>query len=164
MKSLKFWVGIFIASLFIYVSSLYFSSQRLLIEGRYTASIQGYSEANGQWRERIEVNLDQEHLESTISVEGDGLEGVALFAVNGEVTLFNDEVTLFNDGALQLSYSTEPIQTSKVIDGYHAVSYTSLFLSGKTNNVLVFQDENIVMLEGPRGAVMLTRSTNSVLR
>ena len=157
MKNLKVWIGIFIASLLVYASSLYFSSQQLLIEGRYVARIHGYSTTNGQWRERLEVNLDRERIESTISVEGDGLEGVALFAVNGEVTQSKD-------GAFELSYSTEPIQTSKVVDGYHAVSYTSLFLSGKSSNVLVYQDEDIVMLEGPRSSVMLTRSRDSVLR
>ncbi|CAH7150298.1 hypothetical protein OH460_25735 [Vibrio sp. Makdt] len=157
MKSLKCWISIFIASLLGYGSSLYFSSQQLLIEGRYIARIQGYSKANGQWRERIEVSLNREQIESTISVEGDGLEGVALFALSGEVTQSEN-------GAFELSYSTEPIQTSKVIDGYHAVTYTSLFLSGKSNNVLVYQNEDIVMLEGTRGAVMLTRSENSMLR
>jgi len=157
MKSLNFWIAIFVASLIVYVSSLYFSSQQLLIEGRYVARIQGYSQTNGYWRERLELNLNREQIESTISIEGDGLEGVAIFAINGEVAQSEN-------GAFELSYSTKPIQTSKVIDGYHAVSYTSLFLSGKSNNVLVYQNEDILMLEGPRSSVMLTRSKDSVFR
>ncbi|CAM3671692.1 hypothetical protein [Vibrio aquimaris] len=157
MKSLKLWIGIFVASLLVYVSSLYFSSQQLLMEGRYIARIFGYSETNGFWRERLELNLKRENIESTISVEGDGLEGVALFAINGEVTR-SDE------GVFSMSYSTNPIQTSKVVDGYEAVSYTSLFLSGHSTNALVYQDKDIMMVEGPRNAVMLIRSQGTVFK
>ncbi|MDN3609482.1 hypothetical protein ACODM8_03675 [Vibrio ostreicida] len=150
MNNVKLWVSIFVVSFSIYGLSLYVSSQKLLMEGRYIASIQSHSELNGRWRERLEINLRDGQVNSTIAVEGDGLEGVALFSVSGEVTKSEH-------GVFELVYSTSPLQTTKVLDSHHAASYTALFLEGRSHNTLIYQDANVVLLEGERSYMMLSR-------
>ncbi|CAE6934385.1 hypothetical protein ACOMICROBIO_LMKGKHOH_04996 [Vibrio sp. B1FIG11] len=77
-RSLRPWIGLFLLSLTLYGVSVYVSEKKLLLSGRYTTTVQQYSADGGVWKERIEVDLNNENLESTVSIEGNGLEGVAL--------------------------------------------------------------------------------------
>ena len=149
-RSLRPWIGLFLLSLTLYGVSVYVSEKKLLLSGRYTTTVQQYSADGGVWKERIEVDLNNENLESTVSIEGDGLEGVALFAVTGKINnSFNGEV--------EFSYKTEPIQTTKVLDGYQAASYSSLFLSGTSKNQLIYHYENLDVIARERNHLMLSR-------
>ena len=149
-RSLRPWIGLFLLSLTLYGVSVYVSEKKLLLSGRYTTTVQQYSADGGVWKERIEVDLNNENLESTVSIEGNGLEGVALFAVTGKIN------NSFN-GEFESSYTTEPIQTTKVLDGYQAASYSSLFLSGTSKNQLIYHDENLDVIARERNHLMLSR-------
>lgn len=149
-RSLIPWIGLFLLASILYSVSLYVSGNKLLLSGRYTTTLQQYSADNGVWKERIEVDLNNENLESTVSIEEDGLEGVALFAVTGEITKSCN-------GEFEFFYRTEPIQTTKVLDGYQAASYSSLFLSGMSKNQLIYRDENLDVIAKERNHIMLSR-------
>ncbi|AQM70882.1 hypothetical protein [Vibrio campbellii] len=149
-RSLRPWIGLLLLSLTLYGVSVYVSEKKLLLSGRYTTTVQQYSADGGVWKERIEVDLNNENLESTVSIEGNGLEGVALFAVTGKIN------NSFN-GEFEFSYTTEPIQTTKVLDGYQAASYSSLFLSGTSKNQLIYHDENLDVIARERNHLMLSR-------
>ena len=94
--------------------------------------------------------MDDKTLESTISLEGDGLEGVALFALSGKIT------KAFN-GNFEFIYTTQAIQTTKVLDGYQAGYYSSMFLSGKLKSHLIYHDENVDVITRGRRYLMLSR-------
>ncbi len=79
------------------------------------------------WRERIEVDGLYQTYKSTISIEGDGLEGVALFSVDGKITKSFD-------GEFEFSYNEAIQTTNEVLDGYQAASYTTMFLSGTSKS------------------------------
>ena len=84
-SSLKPWIALLIASVAFYGASLYVLSKKLFLNGRYITEVQQYSDDMHVWRERIEVDLYRSHIESMISIEGDGLEGAALFSVEGKI-------------------------------------------------------------------------------
>ena len=150
IRSLRPWVIFCFFSIVFYGASVFVSNKNFLLSGRYTTTVQNYTIKDGVWKERIEVDLDDKTLESTISLEGDGLEGVALFALSGKIT------KAFN-GNFEFIYTTQAIQTTKVLDGYHAGYYSSMFLSGKSKSQLIYHDENIDVITRGRHYLMLSR-------
>ncbi|WP_394140597.1 hypothetical protein [Vibrio chagasii] len=149
-SSLKPWLALLIASVALYGASLYVLSKKLLLNGRYITEVQQYSDDMHVWRERIEVDLYRSRIESTISIEGDGLEGVALFSVDGKITKSFD-------GEFEFSYNTEAIQTTEVLDGYQAASYTTMFLSGTSKNELIYHGQGVDVISRERNYLMLSR-------
>tara|TARA_Y100001960_G_scaffold139510_1_gene147770 strand:+ start:801 stop:1259 length:459 start_codon:yes stop_codon:yes gene_type:complete len=150
IRSLRPWVIFCFFSIVFYGASVFVSNKNFLLSGRYTTTVQNYTIKDGVWKGRIEVDLDDKTLESTISLEGDGLEGVALFALSGKIN------RAFK-GDIEISYVTEAIQTTKVLDGYQAGYYSSMFLSGKWQSHLIYHDENVDVITRGQRYLMLSR-------
>ena len=150
IRSLRPWVIFCFFSIVFYGASVFVSNKNFLLSGRYTTTVQNYTIKDGVWKERIEVDLDDKTVESIISLEGDGLEGVTLFALSGKIN------RAFK-GNIEISYVTEAIQTTKVLDGYQAGYYSSMFLSGKLKSHLIYHDENVDVITRGQRYLMLSR-------
>ena len=98
---------------YLLILSIFFfscSKEEAVLENPYQLELswvgQGYGLGTKDLLWTKKVDLNNENLESTVSIEGNGLEGVALFAVTGKIN------NSFN-GEFEFSYKTEPFKPPK---------------------------------------------------
>ena len=150
MSNVKTWLVIFIISSLVYSLTLYLNGNYAPLNGRYETNIIGRFKSGGNWQEQIEANLNHHNVESTISIQGDGLSGVALFAILGDISYSQN-------GQFEIKYKTNPIQKSTMTNGRSAKRYAALFLDGVSKNQVLFKNNNFVLVKGPQLSLILTK-------
>lgn len=136
-------IVLFLFSIIIFISSTFFHNYFIASEGSYFSELHENTQENGVWRVLTNIIIENGSFTSEIYIEGDGIDGVAVFRNFGNFTTFRN-------GEYKVTSELIPIQETKIKNVEKAKPYTDLLYRVKKKqnpgfNIIYYNNEIVIL-------------------
>ncbi|MGI0120424.1 hypothetical protein [Zooshikella sp. RANM57] len=113
-----------LASLSIYVISVFYNVCHTDLSGSYNSTIHSYDPQIGYWKETLSMTVKKQAIHYRMFFESDGIEGIALFDGEGKIISHVNDTYTYNT-------TLNIVHEAKISSLHHSQPYTNMLFNAQ---------------------------------